>query len=77
MFNLFFRPFVPGFRVRPDDVPGFDIDENGLPRRASASSDGTLLDTAARLYPDAEQTQNPPSISFRLPGAEDWVLSAR
>jgi hypothetical protein len=76
MFNLFFRPFVPGFRVRPDDVPGFDIDENGLPRRASASSDGTLLDTAARLYPDAEQTQNPPSISFRLPGAEDWVLSA-
>lgn len=26
MFNLFFRPYVPGFRVRPqDDVPGFNV----------------------------------------------------
>ena len=31
MLNLFFRPYVPGFRVRAqNDVPGFDIDENGL-----------------------------------------------
>ena len=27
-------------------------------------------------YPDATQTQTPPSISFSLPGAEGWVLSA-
>ena len=42
MFNLFFRRYVPGFRVGPDGVPGFDIDDNGLPRRATASFDGTL-----------------------------------
>jgi hypothetical protein len=76
MFNLFFRRYVPGFRVGPDGVPGFNIDDNGLPRRASASSDGTLPDSAAQRYPDAAQTQAPPSISFRLPGAEGWVLSA-
>jgi hypothetical protein len=35
MFNLFFRRQVPGFRVGPDGVPGFDIDD-GLPRRATA-----------------------------------------
>jgi hypothetical protein len=76
MFNFFFRPYVPGFRVRPDGVPGFNIDDNGLPQRASDSSDGTLPDLAAQRYPDAAQTQIPPSISFRLPGAEGWVLSA-
>jgi hypothetical protein len=76
MFNLFFRRYLPGFRVGPDGVPGFNIDDNGLPRRASASSDGTLPDSAAQRYPDAAQTQIPPSISFRLPGAEGWVLSA-
>jgi hypothetical protein len=76
MFNLFFRPYVPGFRVEPVSVPGFNIDDNGLPQRASASSDGALPDTAAQQYPDAAQTQSPPSISFSLPGAEGWVLSA-
>ena len=76
MFNLFFRRYVPGFRVGLDGVPGFNIDDNGLPQRASASSDGTLPDPAAQWYPDAAQTQAPPSISFRLPGAESWVLSA-
>src|SRR6266550_8825742 len=76
MFNFLFRPYVPGLRVRPDGVPGFDIGENGLPRRAGASSDGTLPDSAAQQYPDAAQTQSPPNISFSLPGAEGWVLSA-
>ena len=76
MFNVFFRPYVPGFRVGPNDVPGFNIDDNGLPQRANASSDGTLPDSAAQPYPDTMQTQSPPSISFRLPGAEGWVLSA-
>jgi hypothetical protein len=74
MFNLFFRRYVPGFRVGPDGVPGFDIDDNGLPRRATASFDGTLPDSASQQYPNAAQTQTPPSISFGLPGAASWVL---
>ena len=80
MFNLFFRRYVPGFRVEPDGVPGFDIDNNGLPRRATASFDGTLPDSASQQYPNAEQypeaapTQTSPSISFGLPGAASWVL---
>jgi hypothetical protein len=42
MFNVFSQTGLPGFRVRPqDDVPGFDIDENGLPRRDRTWSDGT------------------------------------
>ena len=75
MFNPFFRSFLPGFRVELDDVPGFNIDDNGLPRGANASFDGTFPDSATQQYSDAAQTQSPPSISFRLPGAEDWVLS--
>ncbi len=71
-----FRRYVPGFRVGPDGIPGFNVDDNGLPQRASASSGGTLPDSAAQGYPDAAQTQTPPSISFRLPGAEGWALSA-
>jgi hypothetical protein len=42
MFNVFAQTGLPGFRVRPqDDVPGFDVDENGLQQRESAWSDGT------------------------------------
>jgi hypothetical protein len=74
MFNLFFRRYVPGFRVGPDGVPGFDIDDNGLPRRATASFDGTFPESAAQQYPDAAPTQTSPSISFGLPGAASWVL---
>jgi hypothetical protein len=48
MIGSFFRPFMPGFRVRPpgfdvrpqDDVPGFNLDENGVPRREGTWSDG-------------------------------------
>jgi hypothetical protein len=76
MFNLFFRRYVPGFRVRPDGVPGFNIDDSSLLQRASTSSDETVPESVAQRYPDAALTQNPDSISFRLPGAEDWVLSA-
>jgi hypothetical protein len=76
MFNLFFRRYVPGFRVRPNGVPGFNIDDNGLPRRANASFDDTLPELPAQGYSDAAQTWNPPGISFSLPGAEGWVLSA-
>jgi hypothetical protein len=76
MFNLFFRRYLPGFRLGPDGAPRFNIDDNSLPQRESASSDGTLPNSAAQRYPDAAQTQIPPSISFRLPGAKGWVLSA-
>ena len=72
----FSAPTCPAFRVRPDGVPGFNVDDNSLPQRASDSSDGALPDLAAQRYPDAAQAQSPPSISFRLPGAEGWVLSA-
>ena len=48
MFNLFFRPYVPGFRVGTDGVPGFNIDDDGLPWRATASFDDTLPDPAAQ-----------------------------
>ena len=76
MFNPFFRSYLSGFRVGSDGVPGFNIDDNGLPRRANASFDDTLPDPAAQGYPDAAQAKIPLSISFRLPGAEGWVPSA-
>src|SRR5262245_49165236 len=32
MFNRYFRPFVPGFHLRPEnDVPGFNLDDNSFP----------------------------------------------
>jgi hypothetical protein len=41
MFNVVPRVDVPGFRVRPvKDPPGFDIDEDGLPRRSLAGAFG-------------------------------------
>lgn len=77
MFNLFWRPYVPGFRVRPqEDVPGFNIDENGLPRRSSAWSDGMLLDAVTQRYPDVSQTEMPYSMSVPTPGPEGMVQSA-
>jgi hypothetical protein len=76
MFNLFFRRYVPGFRVGPDGVPGFNIDNSSLLPRVSDSSEGTLPESATQRYPDAAQTQSPHSISFGLPGAEGWILSA-
>jgi Restriction endonuclease fold toxin 7 len=76
MFNSFSRFYVPGFRVGPYGVPGFNIDDNGLPQRASDSSDEPLPESAAQRNPDSAQPQSSPSISFTLPGAEGWVLSA-
>ena len=75
MFNPFFRPYVPGFRVGLGGVPGFNIDDSSLLPRGTASSEGTLPESAAERYPDAAQIQIPPAISFGLPGAEGWVLS--
>lgn len=36
MFDLYFRPYVPGFRVKAhDELPGFNISDNGEPRRTA------------------------------------------
>jgi hypothetical protein len=71
MFNVFSPTGLPGFRVRPqDDVPGFDIDENGLPRRERPWSDGMRPGSAAPQYPDLAQAMMP------TPGPEDSVQPA-
>ena len=31
MFNLFFRRYVPGFRVGPDGAPRFNVNDSSLP----------------------------------------------
>src|SRR4029450_4538395 len=55
MFSRYFRPFVPGFRVRSqNDVPGFNVDENSSPR-AGAWRDARSLGAQAQSYPDAAQ----------------------
>ena len=65
MFDLFFRPYVPGFRIRPrDDVPGFDFDETGLPR-----FDGMPPNSVTQQYSDATPTQTPPSVGFPMPAS--------
>jgi hypothetical protein len=58
MFNLFLRPYVPGFRVKAQkDEPGFNIGEN----------DGAPLETGTRPYLDEVRTQTPPIVtSFTL-----------
>jgi hypothetical protein len=71
MFNVFSPTGLPGFRVRPqDDVPGFDIDENGLPRRERPWSDGMRPGSGAPQYPDLAQAMMP------TPGPEDSVQPA-
>src|SRR5438105_955547 len=70
MFN-FFPPAAPGFRVRPqDDVPGFDIDENGLPRRDRPWADGMRPGSPPPQYPDLAQAM------MLTPGPEDSVQPA-
>jgi hypothetical protein len=77
VFNLFWRPFVPGFHVRPhDDVPGFNIDENGLPRRESAWSDGQLRNWVTQRSLGAAQPELPYSLSLPTPSFARLVQSA-
>ena len=77
MFNLFWRPYLPGFHVRPhDDVPGFNIDQNGLPRRANTWPVGELLDSMVQRYPEAALTETPHGIGFRPRQPETVVQSA-
>jgi hypothetical protein len=72
MFN-FFRPYVPGFHFGPqDDVPGFNIDENGLPRRAIAWPD----DGFAQWYPEVAQTPGSIDFQFSRPEATPIGLAA-
>ena len=53
MFSRYFHPFVPGFRVRPqNELPGFNLGENSSPS-AGASRDAMPLVAQARPYPDA------------------------
>jgi hypothetical protein len=71
MFNVFSPTGLPGFLVRPqDDVPGFDIDENGLPRRERPSSDAVRPGSATPQYPDLGQALTP------TPGPEDLAQPA-
>lgn len=65
MFNLFWRPYVPGFRVRPhDDVLGFNVKQSGLPQRANTWRDDGLLDSMVQRYPEAILTETPHEIGF-------------
>jgi hypothetical protein len=71
MFNVFSPTGLPGFRVRPqDDVPGFDTDENGLPRRERPWTDAMRPGSAAPQYSDLAQATMP------TPGPEDSVQPA-
>jgi Transglycosylase SLT domain len=71
MFNFLFRPYVPGFRVRlQDDVPGFDIDENSLPRPETTWPDEIRPGPVTPQDPDAVQTPAPHTTRFPTRGPE-------
>jgi hypothetical protein len=68
VFNFFFRPYAPGFRVRPhDDLLGFNFSETDLVRGASSWSDGMIADAMTRRYPSAAQAKTSGSIGFPTP----------
>jgi hypothetical protein len=67
MFHLFFRPYVPGFRVKAqEDVPGFNIGE----------SDEAPLEAGTRPYLDEAQTQTPPLVTTFTLGSDGLTQSA-
>jgi len=67
MFNLFFRPYVPGFRVEPhQEVPGFDIDQNGVSRREWAWFDGGSPRSTSSQYPDSAPALTADRIEFPM-----------
>jgi hypothetical protein len=52
MFNVYFGPSVPGFHVKPyDEVPGFNIDENGKPVENGLGSIAPILGPRGRDIP--------------------------
>jgi hypothetical protein len=76
MFNLYFRPFVPGFRVRPqNDVPGFNLDENSGPSERGWPN-VMRLGTATPRYPDAAQALAQPILGLPTPSPDFLVQSA-
>jgi hypothetical protein len=54
MFNFFFRPYVPGFRVRlQDDVPGFKMRPGPATPQdpdAGADTDAGFADRSGRVW---------------------------
>ena len=67
MFNLFLRPYVPGFRVKAQKgVPGFNIGE----------TDGAPLEKGTRPYLDEVQTQTPPIVTSFTLGSDGLTQSA-
>jgi hypothetical protein len=70
MFNLFFRPYVPGFRVRAqNEVPGFNVDENGFPSDETGWL-GTLPGTSTARYRAAAQALLPQASRLAIPNSE-------
>jgi hypothetical protein len=70
MFDVYFRPSVPGFRVEPyDEAPGFNIDENGKPRRERPRFDSADPRSTGSQYPDSSAMT--PGPTSGLPGS--WV----
>ena len=81
MFNLFFRRYVPGFRVSPqddvagfnvgpqDDAPGFNLDENGVPQQKTTWSDGLRPGSVALQDLNAPQLRTPPPAVHASPAA--------
>jgi hypothetical protein len=71
MFNLF-RAYVPGFRVRAqNEVPGFNIDENGFPRDQTGWLEPMLPETATVRDSDVAQPMLPHTTRVPIPGPED------
>ena len=71
MYNFFFRRYLPGFRVNPqddvpgfnvdpqDDAPGFNVDENGGLQQETTWSDGLPPGSTTPQYPNTAQTAPP------------------
>ena len=82
MFNLFFRRYVPGFRISPPDdvpgfnvasqgdVPGFNVDENGAQGQDTTWSYGLPPESVTPQNSDTAQTPTPlPGVDYPAPPA--------
>jgi hypothetical protein len=78
-FSRYFRPFVPGFRVRPqNDLPGFNLYENSFPRAEAwrdamplGAQSGRYLDTTPALMQQIFRSSapNPQLFAQSIPAA--------
>ena len=64
MFNLYFRPYVPGFRVGQQREPGFNVDEHVTPWREGAWFE-KMLPAPTTPYPFAQPTE--PTATANVP----------